>query len=294
MRNKIDEMFTNVKNLPSLPLVVQKIFASINDSSVGAKHLAKIITSDQTLTARVLKLANSSFFGLRGKVQNIHHAVTMLGFSTIRQICLGVSICGKFKDTRTPPGFSGTAFWTHSIVTAILAKEIARGSVRIEPDICYTIGLIHDIGKLLLLDHHQDKFIEALNLAHVKNIPLVEAETRILEVNHADVGSWLLRKWNLPRESRQAVRNHHEAEMQTISPISNDALTGIIYFANQLAHHLELGNSGTPPMKLDEQNFKKFFGSTPREMRIDKVRIEEETQVSIEILGLSQPAESPV
>ncbi len=286
MTNVVDELFKNVKTLPTLPVVVQKIFASINDPKVGAKQLAEIIASDQTLTARVLKLVNSSFFGMKGKVQNIYNAVTMLGFSTIRQICLGASICGKFQNVTDAANFSGPAFWEHSIATATIAKEISKKTIKIEPDICYTLGLLHDIGKLLLLENQKERFFEALAMAKKDNIHLHEAEAKIFEVDHAEIGNWLLRKWNLPRDSRRAVKNHHSARTEMISPASPDALTAVVYFANQIAHVYELGQSGNMNVELEEANFKKFFGVAFNDVKLDQVRIREEVGISLEILGV--------
>lgn len=290
MTNKVDELFRNVKSLPTLPIVVQKIFASINDPKVGARQLAEIITSDQTLTVRVLKLVNSSFFGLRGKVQNIHHAVTMLGFSTIRQICLGASICGKFQHVTGTDDFSGAGFWEHSIGAAVLAKEISKNAVKIEGDICYTIGLIHDIGKLLLVEHHTDKFMDAILRAKRENKSLDQVEVEVFGVDHAEVGNWLFRKWNLPRDSRRAVKNHHSARIEMISPVSPDALTGIVFFANQIAHHMNLGASGDTNTVFDEENFRKFFGISFADVNLDTPRIREEVAISMEILGVTQGA----
>jgi putative nucleotidyltransferase with HDIG domain len=290
MKNRIEELFANANTLPTLPAVVQKIFTSINDPNVGARQLADIVTSDQTLTAKVLKLVNSSFFGLRGKVQNISHAVTMLGFSTLRQLCLGVSIYGQFRGLETPNGFSGQAFWMHSISTAVLARELAKTALKIEPDICYTIGLVHDVGKLLFIKHHKDLFLEALRKAEKEQIPLYQAEKQVTGADHAEIGNWIFHKWNLPRDSRRAVKAHHSANMNMISPAAAEALTGVIYFANQLSHHLELGNSGNPACVLEKDKFKKFFGVEFGKMNIDRVRIEEEALISLELLGISGTA----
>ncbi len=290
MKNRIEELFENANTLPTLPAVVQKIFSSINDPDIGARQLADIVTSDQTLTAKVLKLVNSSFFGLRGKVQNISHAVTMLGFSTLRQLCLGVSIYGQFRGLETPSGFSGQAFWMHSIATAVLARELGKAALKIEPDICYTIGLIHDVGKLLLIKHHKDLFMEALEKAQKEKMPLHLAEKQVTGTDHAAIGNWIFHKWNFPRDSRHAVKTHHSANMNMISPASSEALTGVIYFANQLSHHLELGNSGNPACELERDKFKKYFGVDFEKMNIDRVRIEEEALISLELLGVSGTA----
>jgi len=288
MRQKVEMLFNNTSKLPSLPVVVQKIFASINDPKVGAKQLAEIIAADQTLTTKVLKLVNSSFFGLRGKVQNIHNAVTMLGFSTLRQLCLGVSICNSFKNIDTSIGFTGESFWAHSISTAILANKLAKESSDIDPDICYTVGLIHDIGKILLLEYHKEPYIEALKMAKNDGIPLCEAEMSILEVNHAQVANWLFRKWKLPHDTRRPAKNHHSIDTDYITIVSEDALTGIVYFANELSHHYEIGKSGNPATCLEEEKFIKFFGVSVDEMPIDKIKVEEETEIAIEVLGLRE------
>ncbi len=292
---KVDSIFKHVKTLPSLPPVVQKIFASINDPHIGAKQIADIISKDQSLTARVLKLVNSSFFGLRERVQNIYHAVTMLGFSTIRQICLGISICSKFDNIDTSAGFSGESFWAHSIAASILARETSKKVTDLEPDACYTIGLVHDVGKLLLLEHHRDRYLRAIAVANERGIPLNEAEEAEFGLDHTDVGSWLFHKWNLPRDARRAVKNHHSAVIESITPVSGDALTAIIYFANQLCYQMDIGNAGNVKIDMDPAKFKGFFGREIGELGLDRVRIEEEVQISMELLGLGrkEPESSP-
>ena len=287
---KVDKLFKTVKTLPTLPPVVQKVLASINDPKVGAKQLAEIITSDQAITTRVLKLVNSSFFGLRGKVSNIHHAVTLLGFSTIRQILLGVSICKNFKGLNVLDKFSGESFWMHSIATAILARHLSKIGTKVEPDIAYTVGLIHDIGKLLLLEHHEERFVKALLKAKGENKPLHEAEKEIFEVSHADVGNWLFKKWNLPRDARRSVKNHHTLVVDSITPVSEDALTAVIFFSNNIAKKFNIGNSGNEVIEMDDSNFKKFFGLSIEEANLDPVRLQEEVLLYLEILGVAEGA----
>ncbi len=288
--SKVDELFKSVKTLPTLPPVVQKVLASINDPKVGAKQLAEIITSDQAITTRVLKLVNSSFFGLRGKVSNIHHAVTLLGFSTIRQILLGVSICKNFKGLNVLDKFSGESFWMHSIATAILARNLSKIGTKVEPDIAYTVGLIHDIGKLLLLQHHEEQYIKALLKAKGDNKPLYEAEKDVFEVDHTDVGNWLLKKWGLPRETRRALKNHHTAVVDKITPVSEDALTAVVFFANNVAKRFEIGNGGDEIVEMDDANFKTFFGINMEETNLDAVKLREEVEIYLEILGIMEPA----
>jgi putative nucleotidyltransferase with HDIG domain len=293
-RVRAEKLFQNVKTLPSLPSVVQKIFASINDSRVGAKQLGEIVTTDQSLTTRVLKLVNSSYFSLRGNIQNVHHAVTMLGFSTIRQLCLGVSIINQFNNIKEIKDFSGESFWKHSIAVSILAREISKTATNLEPDVCYTVGLIHDIGKLLFIEHHSGSYMEVLRKAQRESMPLEEAETETFDIDHTDVANWIFRKWNLSRDIRSAVRNHHSADTDRISPISPEALTGVVYFANQLAHYLNMGNSGNPSTHLEEEKFKKFFGTSFDDMDIDITRLEEEVHISLEILGIKNEVKSNV
>jgi len=290
MASKVDELFKSVKTLPTLPPVVQKVLASINDPKVGAKQLAEIITSDQAITTRVLKLVNSSFFGLRGEVSNIHHAVTLLGFSTIRQILLGVSICKNFKGLNVLDKFSGESFWMHSIATAILARNLSKIGTKVEPDIAYTVGLIHDIGKLLLLEHHEEDFIKALLKAKGDNRPLYETEKEVFEVDHSDVGNWLLKKWGLPRDARRAVKNHHVAVIDKISPVSEDALTAVIFFSNNIARKFDVGNSGNDVIEMDDESFRKFFGITLEETNLDAVKLREEVEIYLEILGITESA----
>jgi putative nucleotidyltransferase with HDIG domain len=273
---------------------MQKVLASMNDPDVGTRQIGEIITSDQALTTCVLKHVNSSYFGLRVKISNIYNAVTMLGFSSIRQICLSVSICGKFKKLQNSKAFSAASFWKHSLAAAILARDTSKKGVEVEPDVAYTAGLIHDIGKLLLLEHHEERFLQALSKAKSESLPMHETEKSVFEFNHADVGNWLFSKWKLSPELKRSAKIHHSADLINMTPVSPEALAGVVFFANQLAHRFGYGGSGGTEPVLDEEGFVRFFGIGTEEMGIDATRLDDEIRTSLDALGIQETEGTPV
>jgi putative nucleotidyltransferase with HDIG domain len=214
------------KSLPTIPPVLTGIIALIDDDRAGAKKLVDLIERDQALTARLLRLANSAFFGQARKVSTIPRAVLLLGFSTVRNLALGVKVWDTLgtgvsrKELET--------LWTHSVQVAALARLIARQQRQTNPDEAFTTGLLHDVGQLVLALRFKEIYWETARKAtSTEHLPGLEQSS--LGVDHAEVGSWLLEAWNLPALMVEAVRRHHDPEART-------GLAGAIGAASRLVH----------------------------------------------------------
>jgi len=214
------------KSLPTIPPVLTGIIALIDDDRAGAKKLVELIERDQALTARLLRLANSAFFGQARKVATIPRAVLLLGFSTVRNLALGV----KVWDT-LGTGVSRRELeqlWTHAVEVAAVARVIARHQRQVSPDEAFTTGLLHDVGQLVLALRFKELYWDTVHKAtSTEHLPGLEQTT--LGVDHAEVGSWLLEAWNLPAIMVESVRRHHDPEARA-------GLAGTIAAASRLAH----------------------------------------------------------
>lgn len=217
------------KSLPTIPPVLTGIIALIDDDRAGAKKLVELIERDQALTARLLRLANSAFFGQARKVATIPRAVLLLGFSTVRNLALGV----KVWDTLGTGVSRGELerLWAHAVEVAAAARVIARQQRQVNPDEAFTTGLLHDVGQLVLALRMKELYWETVNKA-TSTEQLAGLEQANLGVDHAEVGSWLLEAWNLPALIVEAVRRHHDAEART-------GLAGAVAIANRLAHRTD-------------------------------------------------------
>lgn len=217
------------KSLPTIPPVLTGIIALIDDDRAGAKKLVELIERDQALTARLLRLANSAFFGQARKVSTIPRAVLLLGFSTVRNLALGVKVWDTLGTGVSRKELE--ALWTHAVEVAASARVLARQQRQVNPDEAFTTGLLHDVGQLVLALRFKELYWETAHRA-TSTEHRAGLEQSSLGVDHAEVGSWLLEAWNLPAIMVEAVRRHHDTEVRA-------GLAGTISVASRLAHRTD-------------------------------------------------------
>lgn len=225
------DVATAVRTLPALPQVVMELVASLNDDNCDIDRVARTIARDPAIAAKTLRLANSSFYGLSRQVHSIDQAVTILGFSAVRNIATtsglvaGVSAMGAGTDLR--------AFWRHSLACAVAARELAL--LQQTPSaVAYTCGLLHDVGKLLLLTRFAPAYAQLLVNPAYLALPEVDAEQAVLGVQHAQLGALMARQWQLPEDMQEAIARHHQLDTGLGS------LAHVVGAANVLAHSLEV------------------------------------------------------
>ena len=198
-----------IENLPTLPSIVMEVNKMLQDPNTAIKQLSEIIERDQSFVSKILKLVNSAFFGLRSKVGNIPHAITLLGFSTIRNAVLSVSVIDAFTDDNDFIGFDITDFWKHSIAVAVISKYLAEKTRLHSPDESFIGGLLHDIGKVILFQFFNDLFRKVWQTFKNSDQPFYLIERERLQIDHARIGAHLAEKWQLPKELVNAIRYHH-------------------------------------------------------------------------------------
>ena len=197
------------KNLPTIPTVLAKILQLVDSESSNGKELITIIERDQALTGKMLRLANSAFFGQSRRVATIPRAVVLLGFSTVRNLALGVKVWDALG--------SGIArnrleeLWLHAVAVATATKAVAARLRAADPDEAFTAGLLHDVGRLVLAMRFRDEYWRSVGGAGEIE-PVAAMETESLGIDHAEVGGWILEAWSLPPAIVEAVRLHHSTE----------------------------------------------------------------------------------
>jgi putative nucleotidyltransferase with HDIG domain len=228
-----DDIAKNLEDLPSLPAVVMELLSSIDQQDVDISVLAKKVSHDQALTAKTLRLANSSLYGLQVKVTTIQQAITFLGFQTTRNLITAAAVTGCFADGQCP-GFDDKAFWRHSIATAACAKVLAR-RMRFNQDYAFTAGLLHDIGRLVLVTSYPALYQQVLAYRATEDCAVLEAERAILGVDHVVAGVALAEHWNFSDTMKMAIQQHHDPEAPGAG-----FLATIIHVANAIVHALDL------------------------------------------------------
>lgn len=229
----LEEVVANLEDLPSLPAVVMELLNSIDQENVDISVLAKKVSHDQALTAKTLRLANSSLYGLQIKATTIQQAITYLGFQTTRNLITAAAVTGCFPEGRCE-GFDDKAFWHHSIATAACAKVLAR-QIRFNQDYAFTAGLLHDIGRLVLVSCFPQHYQRVLSYRAANDCYLLEAERAVLGIDHIGAGLALADHWNFSDTMRLAIAGHHEPEAPGAG-----FLAAIIHVANAVVHALDL------------------------------------------------------
>jgi len=198
------KVIDRIDSLPTLSPVANQIAAMVNDPNSDAKKIAAVLRNDPALTAKVLKLVNSPYYAIPGGVSDVSTAISFLGFNTLYQLVLSVSVLSVLS-TKQEGGLSPFELWKYSVGCATMGELLAEHVMYPETSICFTAGLLHDIGKIALLRVAPEKFQEAVNLAHREGISLNKAALDAGLPNHQTVGSRLAEKWRFPMPLRIAI-----------------------------------------------------------------------------------------
>ncbi|MBU0480303.1 MAG: HDOD domain-containing protein [Proteobacteria bacterium] len=197
-----------IEDLPTIPHTMQAVLSSLDSVSASAAKLEDIIKEDPVLTARVLKMANSSYYGSAQEISSLSRAIVTVGFEEVRNIVIGLSLTGVFCDDLGFEEFNAVDIWLHSIGVATCAKMIAQEVSDLEPDEMFTVGMLHDLGRILFCLYFADELRELLSMMKAENISLVEAEDKY-GLGHSDIGAHLAHRWQLSPMTVKVIRYHH-------------------------------------------------------------------------------------
>ena len=197
-----------LRELPTIPHIMAEVLRAMEDPDISASKLAKIIEKDQSLTAKILKSANSPLYGFVRRISTIDLAIVVLGLNTIREIVLSLVIY-KFFAKIDPKYFNVKAFWEYSVFCGSTSKLMARKlGYRLAGE-AFVAGLMHDVGILILVEYFENDYKKIFNISYTDKISELEAERQVLGFTHAEIGYWLAEKWNLPDPLCQAILHHH-------------------------------------------------------------------------------------
>ncbi len=256
-------LISSLSSLPSLPATYVELQGTLKDPDYSLKDIAAIIERDLAMSAKVLQLVNSAFFGFFKNTDSPARAVNLLGLNTIKALVFGVGIFTEFKQV-AGTSFSIQSLWDHSMGVAAFAKKIAQAETNVQEciDNAFTAGLIHDIGKLLFHANMPQKYAEVIALAKEKTIAFHQAEQQILNADHAAAGGYLLGLWGLPGSVVGAVAFHHQLDHYP-SPSFCPAVA--VHAADVIYHRLRPDHQSVPPSLnlayLEQAGISDHFGS---------------------------------
>ncbi len=228
----VKEITRHIISLPAMPTIVAKLLEMIDNPSTSASGLAKLISSDQALTARILKLANSSYYAFTNQIKTVQLAISLLGFNTITNLAISLTLTKRFNTEYRDDDFDRMRYWEHCLAVAIVGKRLSEELKIGAPSEIFTIGILHDIGKLIIHEYLHPRYLEIEKRTRDMGETSQMAEMVVIGVDHTQIGSWLCQSWKLPMDIENAVGFHHEPEKDP------SIETAMIHFSNSIVNCL--------------------------------------------------------
>ncbi|MCX6154051.1 MAG: HDOD domain-containing protein [Candidatus Kapabacteria bacterium] len=207
---KIKLKLETLTDLPTIPFVLTEVLHALDDTEMRASHLAGLIQRDQTLTARVLKVANSPFYGFARRISTIDLAIVLLGTNTIKEIVIGL-VLQKFISKSRRSTLDTKAFWEYSVFCGAAARVLARKLKYRLAGEAFVAGLMHDIGILIMSEFFSKEFRQVRSFQERFGKYMLDAEIMAFRCTHSDIGSWFAERWYLPRQLCESIRYHHDS-----------------------------------------------------------------------------------
>lgn len=233
------------QDLPAMPHIARQAMQRLSDPDASARDLHKIISKDQAIAARVLRIANSACYARRRAILTITDAVVTVGFNTIKSIVISSALYDFFKTF----GLAEKLMWEHSLGCALTSRMIAQMLKFSKTEEAFLAGLLHDVGKVVFYMKIPKKMLLIVQeVYHNPGLTFLEMEQRLLGFNHAQLGQLVARKWNFAEEIVEAIGKHHRPEKACVLP----ALSYIVNLGNAFCHKMEIGFIKNPDLELHE------------------------------------------
>jgi len=235
--DKLEKRVRGLVKLPTLPSVMRRVSSLTENADSSAAEVADIIAADQVLCAKLLRFVNSPVYGFPGRISSIKHAVVLLGFNVVKGLVLGTTI---FETL----GSRGRELWNHSLGCAILSRHIGRAIGLPDVEEVMTAGLLHDIGKVILIHMAASQWEETAEKAHNEDLHIATAERAAFGADHARVANWIATKWRFPNRLIEPLTYHHQPWLAK----EFTSVTAVVHLADILARGMGYGYTGDQVM----------------------------------------------
>jgi len=256
IKEKVIDLIRNYRTtLPTLPVVINNIILTARSEKTSANDLANFIMNDQAISARVLKIANSAYYGMTKKIDSISRAIVLIGFSEIISLALGTGVFSALSQKGKDIRIDMAGLWKHSIGVEFAAKKVVNKTGVIINESTSLIGLLHDIGKIIFSVYFPEEYAEVLEKTVNSQAPLYKTEKEILGLDHAEMAYLLMKQWNFPANIIQPVRYHHDP---SACPKEQLDMAMVINVANFVCHQSGIGQSGNKNIQQDDSALEKL------------------------------------
>jgi len=230
----------NLQNIGTLPMIISRLMRVLNDPKSSASDLASIIAMDQVLSSRLLRMVNSAYFGLSKEVIDIQQAVGLVGYNVIRSFTFCITLFDNLDWKSGGVTFNKVNFWLHSLGVGVISRHVAKKFRLRNADDYFVAGVMHDIGKVFMLQFMTSKFFKTLETAQRYDMSFYETEKTLLDIDHAEIGSWALTKWEIPRLLIDCTNGHHHP----IKKDNNLFPPEVIALSNCISKEMKIGFGG--------------------------------------------------
>jgi putative nucleotidyltransferase with HDIG domain len=276
---EIERLFSReIHDLPALPQIVTQILERTRDPKASAREIVRLISRDQALVIKILRLVNSAYYGFSRKIATINLAVAILGYRVVQNVILNIGVMGVFREIVKSRDSRRLSLFEHAIESAVIAKAVAAHipKLDVQPDEAFTAGLLHDVGKIALDQYARGASDQVRQMQEMRGISEIEAEREVLGFDHAEIGEWIATRWNIPPRLREAILCHHRPhEMLERSP-GSFGLVKLVAIANTIAHasaeglgveaiHERLLESSLAEAGLDPKSLEEILEAVARE-----------------------------
>lgn len=232
-RAEIRRIIRDTRTLPTLPGVISRLTAMAEQGTVSAEEMARVVMTDQVLSAKVIRLVNSAFYGFYGRVSTVSGALVLLGVSVVKSLAISSSIFEIMEK-------NVVGLWEHSMGVAVTASVMAKRLKLKDPDEISTAALLHDIGKVIIKIKLEEDYDRLVALIKEKDLMMIEAERELLETDHCEIGAWLGQTWHLPAGLIEPIAWHHNVEKS----IQHQAKTAVVHIADVITRASAFGFGG--------------------------------------------------
>jgi putative nucleotidyltransferase with HDIG domain len=247
----IDQILHKVQSIPSLPAAVTRLCQLAQDPEADSNEIVRVISTDEVLTSRILRAANSAYYGLSQRISTVSQAVVILGLQAVRNLALGVTVFG-IRLGADPKGLlSRENLWRHSLAVAIAAREVSSCLGEEDIEEAFTAGFLHDLGKVVLMEFFYDQYLPVLQKALEGTQPLHVLEEQTFGIHHAGIGRELCHHWKIPPPLATVVAQHHRPMTQEGLATKESRQVFAVRAADNLARIARIGNDGETKIGMD-------------------------------------------
>jgi len=276
---QLKSMIMTIRDLPAMPHVASKVLELSSDPDTSASRLQQVISDDQAMTARILKIANSAMYACSRRIKTLSEAIVMLGFNSIRSLVVTSAARNLYSTGSARMGLKERLLWEHSIGCAFACRLLVSRKHPAFTEEAFLAGLMHDIGKLVLNLQMPDRFEEIVQIVYNENREFHETELELLGFDHARVGALLVNKWKLSPSLEAVIGMHHQDEMLT----AERPLLLYLDLANKICHKYGIGFQEQPDLDLSLTAGGRIFGFNNDDFTEIAHKLQQTLEVEMEV-----------